>query len=109
ILQHLYGPDVKILPILCGPFVKSIYEGTRPEDNPAVARFFGALGNVFAREGRKVCTVLGIDMAHMGRRYGDPIRATANVGEMLAIEQRDRARIRNIEAGDLRSFWSLVQ
>src|SRR6185437_15452536 len=25
-LQHLYGPRVRILPILCGPFVKSIYE-----------------------------------------------------------------------------------
>ncbi len=24
-LQHIYGPDVRILPILCGPFVKSIY------------------------------------------------------------------------------------
>jgi predicted class III extradiol MEMO1 family dioxygenase len=45
----------------------------------------------------------------MGRRYGDPLRATANLGEMLAIEQRDHERIRKIEAGDLRSFWSLVQ
>ena len=39
-LQHLYGPEVKILPILCGPFVKSIYEGGLPEDNADVARFF---------------------------------------------------------------------
>ena len=108
-LQHLYGPDVKILPILCGPYVKSIYEGGLPEDNPAVARFFDALGNLFAREGGNVYTVLGIDMAHMGRRYGDPIRATANVGEMLAIEQRDQQRIAQIEKGDLLGYWSLVQ
>jgi AmmeMemoRadiSam system protein B len=108
-LQHLYGPDIRILPILCGPFVKSIYEGGLPEDNPQVARFFDALGNIAAREGQKLFWILGIDMAHMGRRYGDPLRATANLGEMLAIEQRDRERIRNIEAGDLGSFWSLVQ
>ncbi|HZQ54018.1 MAG TPA: AmmeMemoRadiSam system protein B [Bryobacteraceae bacterium] len=108
-LQHLYGPDIRILPVLCGPFVKSIYEGGLPEDNPQVARFFDALANIAAREGRKLFWILGIDMAHMGRRYGDPLRATANIGEMLAIEQRDRDRIRNIEAGDLRSFWSLVQ
>ena len=48
-------------------------------------------------------------MAHMGRRYNDPIRATANIGEMLAIEQRDRERIAKITAGDTAGYWSLVQ
>lgn len=108
-LQHLYGPDVSILPILCGPFVKSIYQGGLPEDDPGVAAFFDALGNLSAREGKRLFWVLGIDMAHIGQRYGDPIRATANVGEMLAIEQRDRDRIAQIQSGDLRAFWSRVQ
>ena len=108
-LQHLYGPDVSILPILCGPFVKSIYEGGLPEDDPAVARVFDSLANLAAREGKRLYWVLGVDMAHMGARYGDPIRATANVGEMLAIEQRDRQRIEQIGKGDLRGYWSLVQ
>jgi MEMO1 family protein len=108
-LQHLYGPDVSILPILCGPFVKSVYEGGMPEDDPAVARFFDSLGNLGAREGKRLFWVLGIDMAHMGTRYGDPIRARANVGEMLAIELRDRQRIEQISKGDLKGYWSLVQ
>jgi hypothetical protein len=108
-LQHLYGPSVRILPILCGPFVKSIYQGGLPEDNEQIARFFDALGNIGAREGKRLFWVLGIDMAHMGRRYGDPLRAKANIGEMLAIEQRDRERIQQITAGDSRAYWSLVQ
>ena len=108
-LQHLYGPEINILPILCGPFVKSVYEGGLPEDNPAVARFFDALGNLGAREGDRVLWVLGIDMAHIGRRYGDPIRATANVGEMIAIGQRDRERISQINEANLQGYWSLVQ
>ena len=108
-LQHLYGPRLRILPILCGPFVKSIYEGTLPEANDAVARFFDALGNIAAREGRKLFWVLGIDLAHMGRRYGDPLRATANQGEMLAIERRDRTRLQQVTGGDIRSYWSMVQ
>jgi MEMO1 family protein len=108
-LQHLYGPDVSILPILCGPFVKSIYEGGMPEDDTAVARFLDSLGNLGAREGKRLYWVLGIDMAHMGARYGDPIRARANVGEMLAIELRDRQRIDQINKGDLKGYWSLVQ
>jgi len=108
-LQHIYGLNIKILPILCGPYVKSVYEGGIPEDNQNVARFIDALGNIAARESERLFWVLGIDMAHMGRRYGDPLRATANLGEMTAIEQRDLARIKHIEAGDSRAFWSLVQ
>ena len=108
-LQHLYGPDVRILPILCGPFVKSIYEGGLPEQSEPVARFFDSLGNIGAREGNRLFWVLGVDMAHMGRRYNDPLRATANLGEMVAIEQRDRARIARIASGDIRGYWSLVQ
>ena len=108
-LQHMYGPNVRILPILCGPFVKSIYENGMPEDTTRVARFFDALGNMAAREGNRLTWVLGVDMAHMGRRYNDPLRATANIGEMLAIERRDRERINQIAKGDIKSYWSLVQ
>ncbi len=108
-LQHLYGPDIRVLPILCGPFVKSIYEGGLPEQNEQVARFFDALGNIGAREGRNLFWILGVDMAHMGVRYGDNLRATANTGEMTAIEMRDRQRIEQINSGDIRAYWSLVQ
>jgi len=108
-LQHIYGPAVRILPILCGPFVKSIYEGGLPENNEGVARFFDTLGNIAARESKRLFWVLGIDMSHIGRRYGDPIRAKANIGEMVAIEQRDRDRIAQINTGDIQSYWSLVQ
>ena len=108
-LQHLYGPDVRVLPILCGPFVKSIYEGGLPEDNEDVQRFFDALGNLGAREGNRLCWVLGVDMAHMGQRYGDPMPAAAKIGEMSGVEERDRQRIEQITSGNIRDYWSLVQ
>lgn len=108
-LQHLFGPDIKILPILCGPFVKSLYEGELPEANDDVARFFDALAEIKAREADKLFWVLGVDMAHMGQRYGDSLRAAANLGEMLAVENRDRERIAQIESGQREGYWSLVQ
>jgi MEMO1 family protein len=108
-LQHVYGPGVRILPILCGPFVKSIYGPGMPEDTDDVARFFDALRSIASREAGKLFWVLGVDMAHMGRRYGDSLRATANMGEMMAIEQRDRARIQRLEAGDISAYWDLVK
>lgn len=108
-LQHIYGPDVRTLPILCGPFVESIYRGGKPEDNDNVRRFFDALGEIHSQESGKLFFVLGVDMAHMGRRYGDEITAYADQGEMLAVAERDRKRIERINAADPQGFWSLVQ
>jgi AmmeMemoRadiSam system protein B len=108
-LQHIYGPSIRILPILCGPFVKSIYEGGLPESNEDIKRFFGALADLGAREGKRLFWVLGVDMSHIGRRYGDAISALANSGEMLRVTERDEERIRQLEAGDAGSYWDLVQ
>lgn len=108
-LQYVYGPSIRILPILCGSFANSIYRGGAPEKDENVGRFLDALGNLAAREGERLFWVLGIDMAHMGRRYGDPFAALADRGEMTQVSTRDRQRIERINAGDAAGFWDLVQ
>jgi len=108
-LQHIYGPNIRILPILCGSFAHSIYKGGKPEANDDVNRFFDVLGNMAARRSKDLFWVLGIDMAHMGRRYGDSMVAKADDGEMLAVAERDRIRIEHLNKGDADGFWSLVQ
>ncbi|MGC2657750.1 MAG: AmmeMemoRadiSam system protein B [Bryobacteraceae bacterium] len=108
-LQHLYGPKIRVLPILCGPFVRSVYEGGMPEGTDNVARFFGSLQEIYAREAHRLIWVLGVDMAHMGRRYGDPLVARADAGEMLDVQERDRRRIAALEAGNATAYWAQVQ
>jgi AmmeMemoRadiSam system protein B len=108
-LQYIYGPDIRILPILCGSFARSIYQGGKPEANAEVERFFGALGDLAARESNRLVWVLGIDMAHMGRRYGDSMTALANQGEMTEVAERDRLRIDRMNQSDAQGFWELVQ
>jgi AmmeMemoRadiSam system protein B len=108
-LQSIFGPDVRILPILCGSYAHSIYRGGKPEANENVARFLGALGEIAARGSDRLLWVLGIDMAHMGRRYGDEFTALANEREMLAVDVRDRQRMERVAAGDAKGFWELVQ
>ncbi len=105
----LFGPRIRVLPILCGAYAHSLYEGGLPENNEYVARMFGALGELAAREGDRLVWVLGVDMAHMGRRYGDSFAAAAGRGEMESVSIRDRDRIACMEAGDARGFWELVQ
>lgn len=108
-LQALFGPEVRILPVLVGPFARSLYRGGRPEEDEGVREFLDALGELHSMEGRRLCWVLGVDMAHMGRRYGDPIQAEAQRGEMLEVAERDKARIQKLEEGDAEGFWELVQ
>jgi AmmeMemoRadiSam system protein B len=108
-LQWLFGPDIKILPVLCGSYAQSIYLGGKPEANEGVNRFLGTLGDIAAREEDRLLWVLGIDMAHMGSRYGDAFTAIANRDEMEAVAARDRQRIERVNANDADGFWDLVQ
>jgi AmmeMemoRadiSam system protein B len=107
-LQHIYGPDIRILPILCGPFFRSAQNGAAPEDDESIRQFLSALGEIAAREAGNLFWVLGIDMAHMGRRYGDSFSARADAGEMAGVAELDRKRIGSIEAGDAAGFWTAV-
>jgi AmmeMemoRadiSam system protein B len=108
-LQSIFGPDINVLPILCGSYAQSIYRGGKPEASEAVNCFLGTLGEIAAREANRLFWVLGIDMAHMGQRYGDDFTALAEENEMLAVGGRDRQRMDRMIAGDAQGFWELVQ
>ncbi len=108
-LQHILGPDVRILPILCGSFAHSLYQGGNPEDTGGVKSFLEALGELNDREGDRLFWILGVDMAHLGARYGDRFEAAANQGVMNEVGARDEARIERINASDAAGFWDLVR
>jgi AmmeMemoRadiSam system protein B len=108
-LQHRLSPGVRVVPILCGPFGAAIRDPVRPEHDPGIARFLGALAELDAREGGRLLWVLAVDMAHVGRRYGDDLDARVGAPELAAVEERDRRRIAALAAGDADEFWELVR
>jgi AmmeMemoRadiSam system protein B len=108
-LQHIYGPNIRILPILCGQYAHSLYRGGAPEADERVRRFLESLGEMAAREGDGLFWILGIDMAHMGARYQDDFPAYADRGIMAEVAERDRQRIARVVESDGDGFWSLVQ
>ncbi|HSD66759.1 MAG TPA: AmmeMemoRadiSam system protein B [Vicinamibacteria bacterium] len=108
-LQHRLSPEVRVVPVLCGPFAAATRDSRRPEDDPRVARFLDALAELHAREGSRLLWVLAVDMAHVGRRYGDALEARAGEGRLAEVEARDRRRIAALAAGDAGGFWELVR
>jgi len=107
-LQAIFGPDIRILPVLCGSFWRGGQLGGLPEDDERVKRFFAALGEIAEREKDRLFWVLGVDMSHMGERYGDKFAAHADRDEMSLVRERDMLRIEQINASDARGFWDLV-
>ena len=109
-LQHVLSrPDVKVVPILCGPFVESLMSGAAPENNEGVRRFFDALSELDAKLGNRLVWVLGIDLAHIGRRYGDDFAAKAGQGRLLETRRLDEARLKRVCAADAEGFFELVK
>jgi AmmeMemoRadiSam system protein B len=103
-LQHAVGPSVKMLPILCGPFTQPALHRRAPERHPEVERFLDALREIGEREKDRLFWVLGVDMAHVGMRYGDGFAVRANEGKMLEVEQADRRGIVQICEADTDAY-----
>lgn len=108
-IQHRLGSAIKIVPILCGPLAESLLTGRTPETNENVRRFFDALGEVNEKYGDRLVWILGIDLAHIGRRYGDSFAARAEEGQMIDVGGGDRQRLDKVCAGDSEAFFELVR
>jgi AmmeMemoRadiSam system protein B len=106
-LQHLYGAGVRILPILCGPMGADAGRPA-PRDDAEVQRFLAALSTVCAAAG-EVFWIVGIDMAHVGQRYGHGTALVADQGPMRDVAEQDRARCRRITAGDADALWNMIE
>jgi len=108
-LQQAVHPSIRILPILCGPLWESLRTGQSPDSNTHVARFIDALAELVVAEGEKLFWVLGVDMAHIGARYGDGVGVTAHEGRMREVAALDNVRLERVCAGDTSGFVGLVQ
>jgi len=104
-LQHAVAPDVRIIPILCGPL--ECAGGDRPESVPEVAEFFAALGQLQSKRD-DLFWILGIDLAHVGERYGHAFAAQAQAGVMRDVGNTDLSRLERVCEGDADGFLELA-
>ncbi|HZS09925.1 MAG TPA: AmmeMemoRadiSam system protein B [Blastocatellia bacterium] len=107
-LQQMLGNDFKILPVLCGAFVRSFLTGRAPEKEDGLRRFFESLGEVAESHRDRLFWVLGIDLAHIGRRYGDPMDVAAETGVMLEVREADHRRLAHVCRNQSAEFFESV-
>ncbi|HKZ08647.1 MAG TPA: AmmeMemoRadiSam system protein B [Methylomirabilota bacterium] len=95
-----------LVPILASFLHEAVWTGGAPEADPRVPRFLDALGATIAASSRRVCVIGGVDLAHVGPRFGD---SEPNSPEFLAeVEREDRAMLDRVVARDAAGFYESV-
>jgi AmmeMemoRadiSam system protein B len=107
-LQHVVGRrrPFAILPVLASYLHESLWSGGAPEADPRIPRFVDALRETMAASARRVCLVAGVDLAHVGPRFGD--REPNTAASLARVERDDRAMLESVMGGDARGFYAGV-
>lgn len=103
--HQMRGRPFTVLPVLTGPLDAEAVNGS-PAAVPAIEGFITALREAIAAADRPVCVVGGVDLSHVGPRFGDQ----EAVGPSLArrASDADLAALRHVEAGDAEGWWRTV-
>lgn len=101
-LQHLFGSDFSLIPILCGSFHKVLEEGSRPSEIPGMDDFFTALGLSVTEHPSETLLVAGVDFSHIGPKFGHSQSASSM---LLETKDHDKLLIDAICKKDVERFW----
>jgi AmmeMemoRadiSam system protein B len=96
----------QIVPILVSSFHSMVQSQTLPEKHSAVGDFLSVLRDMTGLEKRRVCFVAGVDLAHVGRQFGDREPLT---DEFLKwVESEDQRLVDRLAALDAPGFFNEV-
>ena len=96
----------KIVPILVSSFRESMVNQTLPERNSAVGSFLQTLRAATENESRKICFVAGVDLAHVGRQFGD--REPITDDYLKWVETEDQSLVSRLAALDAPGFFNEI-
>jgi AmmeMemoRadiSam system protein B len=103
-LAYLYGPNVRIVPILCGFFGPELAPEAAIPDG--VGNFLTACREIIASAPEQFCVIAGADLAHVGRRFGDAFEVSDTIINTVAV--RDQEDLQHVMAGHADRFYQSV-
>lgn len=106
-LAYLYPDmDIPMVPILCGSFHDLVAGKQSPMASPAVAGFVAALRQALADSGKRTCFIAGVDLSHVGQRFGDS--EPLSEAFVADVEATDRALLAAAGAMDAEGYFDVV-
>src|SRR5262249_2235982 len=94
------------VPILFGGFHALVEDGKTPADAPEVLEFIAALREVTREAGGTTCFVAGVDLSHVGARFGDP--GALDDARLKEIDAFDHTAIEAARRGDADAWFQTI-
>ncbi len=104
-LSYIYGPTVKIVPILASYFGEDTAFLSEGQNGPLHA-FLNECRTIVRESKGKANVIGGVDMAHVGRCFGDDFDIDDDV--IANVEDRDREDLAHVERLDPEGFFRSV-
>jgi AmmeMemoRadiSam system protein B len=101
---HRGQREFTILPILCGSLQEDTTEGGgSPIERAEVREFCEALRKTIDDSGLRACVIAGVDLSHVGRKFGD----AKGIDELRAelVKAADLRMLDQVKARDAESFF----
>jgi AmmeMemoRadiSam system protein B len=105
-LQHIFGDEFRLLPVLCGSFHQALQRFSGLREIPGMSDFISGLLPFLDDEDEPSLVVAGVDLSHIGPKFGHRESATSL---LLEAKQHDQCLLDALSQGDGASFWSSVQ
>jgi AmmeMemoRadiSam system protein B len=93
----------KIVPILVSSFHSMMMSRSLPEHTAAVGGFLSVLRRLAEDDSREICFVAGVDLAHVGRQFGDVEPVTEDF--LKWVEAEDRQLVDRLATLDAAGFF----
>jgi AmmeMemoRadiSam system protein B len=108
-LQYIFANrrPIKIVPILCSSFHEIIAQGISPSEVEQVQNFIQSLQKTIAASDQKICLIAGVDLSHVGRRFGDEEVLTSML--LNQIKNEDLQLLEMVKALDAEGFYHSIQ
>lgn len=105
-LQHCFERrKFTILPILVTSFQPFIQQGILPNEHPQVKEFAASIRNVVKLSGRNAVYISSGDLAHIGRKFGDPFDAEP---VLPTLQNEDAVLLNSLAACNHNDFFRNV-
>jgi AmmeMemoRadiSam system protein B len=105
LMWRLRGHPFTIVPILCGGFHALIDDGGTPRQSEEFEGLVDAVRAVAAQSGGTTVYLAGVDLSHVGPRFGDPATDDRVRGE---IENTDREALEAARRGDADAWFEAI-
>ena len=101
--QHYFNnPNIAILPVLVGSFHEFVNKKELPDKDSKIELFLNTLNELIKKSGKKAVYITSVDMAHIGRKFGDEFDAE-DMLEVVRLE--DEKLIHHMANCDADSYF----